>query len=543
MPDVTLPNGQVIFGVPEGTNKFAIMEKAISSGMATPEDFGEEATPSAAGETGLQRFREGVGRGMTNIARQAGNIVGLVDDDEIREAEALDQDLMETGAGFAGSLVGEIAATAPIGGVLGMGAKAAGAVPGLARGANVLSRTLANPVGRGAVEGATVGALVGGPDNRLATAAGVGVLGGTFGAVGRGIGNLLKGKVRMPGAAVSEEALATQAATGEFIPLSHSLQPGIIKQVYEAILANLPGVGGRIRGQHANALRDFRRYAAEEAAPGFEDLAFGADESIQGIMGKLDDYWSSAYDDIFEDVVDAGGVRLSDDIIRQLERAGIDLPAPGRGQAGELLHIKNALSELLGKTKPGSTLQAARREGIQDGLDSIDDILRNDLSDDAWASYAAKAEPYENYMAIGTAVEAASKEAGEFMPKVLTQALSRRAGQAGRAGGGGLQQATQRAAEALPAFPSKQGVFQTAAALGLSSAGLVAVGVPALAAAPLAIGIGRLMVTKPFQRFISGQLKGAQFLDEYAKFLKAAGYDARQIASVLEAERENATRR
>ena len=95
----------------------------------------------------------------------------------------------------------------------------------------------------------------------------------------------------------------------------------------------------------------------------------------------------------------------------------------------------------------------------------------------------------------------------------------------------------------MPNFPSKQGVFQTAAALGLSATALAAVGVPALAAVPAAIGLGRLMVTKPFQRFISGQLKGVQFLDEYANFLKTAGYNSRQIASVLEAERENATRR
>ena len=38
--DVTLPNGTVIAGVPEGTSKDQIREKAISSGLATAEDFG-----------------------------------------------------------------------------------------------------------------------------------------------------------------------------------------------------------------------------------------------------------------------------------------------------------------------------------------------------------------------------------------------------------------------------------------------------------------------------------------------------------------------
>lgn len=38
--DVTLPSGQVITGIPDGTTKEQIMQKAISSGMATSEDFG-----------------------------------------------------------------------------------------------------------------------------------------------------------------------------------------------------------------------------------------------------------------------------------------------------------------------------------------------------------------------------------------------------------------------------------------------------------------------------------------------------------------------
>jgi len=37
--DVTLPNGQVIRGIPEGTPKDVIMQKAISSGLAQESDF------------------------------------------------------------------------------------------------------------------------------------------------------------------------------------------------------------------------------------------------------------------------------------------------------------------------------------------------------------------------------------------------------------------------------------------------------------------------------------------------------------------------
>ena len=43
--DVTLPNGRVIQGVPDGTTKAQVMEKAIAAGLAEATDFGDIAPP------------------------------------------------------------------------------------------------------------------------------------------------------------------------------------------------------------------------------------------------------------------------------------------------------------------------------------------------------------------------------------------------------------------------------------------------------------------------------------------------------------------
>ena len=43
--NVTLPNGQVIEGIPEGTSKNAIAQKAVASGLATWDDFGGQPEP------------------------------------------------------------------------------------------------------------------------------------------------------------------------------------------------------------------------------------------------------------------------------------------------------------------------------------------------------------------------------------------------------------------------------------------------------------------------------------------------------------------
>jgi hypothetical protein len=50
--DVKLPNGTIIRGVPEGTSKDEVMRRAIASGIANPEDFGQSATDSS-GEPSL----------------------------------------------------------------------------------------------------------------------------------------------------------------------------------------------------------------------------------------------------------------------------------------------------------------------------------------------------------------------------------------------------------------------------------------------------------------------------------------------------------
>lgn len=50
MPDIRLPNGYVIKGVPDGVSKQEVMERAIAKGFATAEDFPAMATPVSAAQ-------------------------------------------------------------------------------------------------------------------------------------------------------------------------------------------------------------------------------------------------------------------------------------------------------------------------------------------------------------------------------------------------------------------------------------------------------------------------------------------------------------
>ena len=150
----------------------------------------------------MERFKAGMGQGASNTARQTGNMIGLVSDEDIEAAKEKDKYLLDTVAGQVGSFVGETAALAPLmllGGPVAAGAKgiqllnrarggrkaikALGTVLPRAKGAGNLGMATA------ATEGAAAGAILSGPDNRTSGALTGGLTGGalnrTIGAVSR----------------------------------------------------------------------------------------------------------------------------------------------------------------------------------------------------------------------------------------------------------------------------------------------------------------------------------------------------------------------
>lgn len=64
--------------------------------------------------SGTDKFLAGVGKGMTDVVRGAGQMVGLGPTaEETKETRRLDAPLMDSGAGMAGNLVGNVAVAAP----------------------------------------------------------------------------------------------------------------------------------------------------------------------------------------------------------------------------------------------------------------------------------------------------------------------------------------------------------------------------------------------------------------------------------------------
>ena len=97
------------------------------------------------GMSGLEKFRAGMGKAGYDLARGAGQLVGLVDRADVAESRKRDAALMNTGAGMAGNLSGNIAAMALIpGGTTLRGAAAIGTATGLAQPSVSTGETLGN---------------------------------------------------------------------------------------------------------------------------------------------------------------------------------------------------------------------------------------------------------------------------------------------------------------------------------------------------------------------------------------------------------------
>lgn len=85
--------------------------------------------------TGFEKFAAGAGKAIYDVGRGAGQLVGLVSEQDVAEARERDKALMNTGAGIAGNIVGNVGMYTPLALVPGANTVAGGALVGAASGA------------------------------------------------------------------------------------------------------------------------------------------------------------------------------------------------------------------------------------------------------------------------------------------------------------------------------------------------------------------------------------------------------------------------
>ena len=166
--DVRLPDGTIIRNVPEGTTQADLMGRVnrMRAEQGTAQ-FQDQVRSDLTGDmSDTEKFLAGAGKALTDIGRGAGQLVGLgPSGQEVGEQRQRDAPLMQTGAGLAGNVTGNVAALLPTAFVPGantyLGAAAIGAGSGALQPTESGAERLQN-IGLGAVAApATLGAVRG----------------------------------------------------------------------------------------------------------------------------------------------------------------------------------------------------------------------------------------------------------------------------------------------------------------------------------------------------------------------------------------------
>ena len=117
----------------------------------------------AASDSAWKNAAAGVGKAIYDTGRGLGQLTGLVSSDDVKESRRLDKDLMDTGAGFAGNVAGNIGMALAPGGIVkgaGMAFNALGA-PSKAQALSAVGGSLLAPrsIGGAAALGAGMGVI------------------------------------------------------------------------------------------------------------------------------------------------------------------------------------------------------------------------------------------------------------------------------------------------------------------------------------------------------------------------------------------------
>lgn len=454
-----------------------------------------------------ERAMFGAGSGVANVVQNVGNILGLVEDETVRETRALTQPLRETTAGRVGEFAGELGAS------LIPAAGAAKALSLASKAAPALSKVpaLARAIGVGATEGAVQGAVTAGPDERGEAAYFGAATGGLFPAAGAAY-KAVRAGVRPTPAARALTRQGVELTPGQMNP------QGVLGQLEETTEA-LPFVGPMVRGARQEGWRQTQKLVAESAAP----PGFGAaiPDNPNKAIDALRKGYNQAYkplEDIpvtpfglstgFQNAIKDRSTLIKPDDVSSVKRfLKNELGAiQGRGElkSGDLLRIRSNIREQL----RARDLTTGSERLLLNAEKAVTNSLEGQLPPEAMTALKSIDNQYAKFAVFRRAVEKGKDSPSGFTPSQLSTAVKEATDSGEYAAGGGLlRQVSNPAADVFATTQPKTGrMVATLGALGLG--GYSAYQDPTGAALPLA-GLGLLYGTSAGRRFAMGQ-SGAQ---------------------------------
>jgi hypothetical protein len=477
-------------------------------------------------------------------------------EEAIREAKRLEKPLTDTTAGAVGKFVGEnlplMVATgggasavrgglaAARGGTSALRGAAQAMLPqsaGAARAASLAAKQ--SPVlqkallagGEGAIQGLATSDVGQGAEGALA--------GGAFGGALSGLGSAAGGILRKARTEITPEAREIMKKTGAFIPASQALPEGSFgRQFYEGILSNAFSSGGKIRGQRTEAVDAARNLLTRKALPiGSSPVgAFQRGDRMSDVMDHLKREWDRAYDGINRSQIRNVSIPTTvSDAVEARSTSAIMGGAPsirtsGNMSGADALDLSKTIQNLIDEIPVGDAGRKAERDLLVTTRRNLERHIENELPWREARKFVKNRDQYKNYLGIKAAADAATKKNKEFTLDQATGGLVKsKSGQANLAAD---------MATTLKDFPSRQGMFQQAAANALIYGGLGAAGGYAGYKADGGTGAGagmaaamlsgpRALARPGVQKALFKYASGPGVLDRYAKALRRMGQAGR----------------
>lgn len=404
------------------------------------------------GMSGSQKFFAGVGKAMTDAGRGVGQAFGLVSRDDIAEARRLDQALMNTGAGTAGNIVGNIATLAPTAFIPGVntvrGAAALGAITGALQPSVSTEETIAN-TGFGAAGGAagqklsqTAGRLLGGNQNANAAATiGPGYSGANVNTSVRGggagfgsvdpsdIGSLSAGQQKImqwgrdngftltPGQASGSRALQQMEAKLESQPMTS----GTFNRIKDSNQTQLNRFAGKAIGENTDNLSSDVLEAAKDRISGVYKMV--ADDRARKIdpdqfLGRL-----AQIEDDFSGLIYSSDGKAISPLDNPLIKRMFSYAESGKATGKQL----QDLASRLGKAGADQmTTQSGNRQlgmAMFQAKDLADDLLEQGLTGQTAKMFSDARGQYRNLMLLTSRQGVVNPASGNVSGGALASAL------------------------------------------------------------------------------------------------------------------------
>lgn len=420
----------------KGTPEFETVAQAYRvSRQAKPAEapqFERDARNPAAGMSGVDQFRAGAGKALVDIGRGVKQFVNLHNTTEapkiqaeIDEAKKLDASLMNTGAGMAGNIVGNVAATAIPGiGLQGAATRAA---------ASVLPAAIAPTVaaaGTGAAITAATEPVASDESRGQKTA--YGAIGGAAGDVAaRGLARVAQPIMQSP---------AVRRLLDEGIVPTPGQAAGANSFIgkMEQRLQSIPLVGDLVTGGRNRATAEFNEAALNRAMPDgarVQGIGRGAVQQVEQVL-------SDGYNDVLRRI---GTVNVQPQFLNAVRSTMTDpdlslsLPMQQRLEQivrGQILDRGAALNADLAKRADAnlgmfargfSTSQDADQRMLGRALRDVQGAWRQNITANAGAAEVADLRElnraFANFVRVERAAGSRGAAEGVFSPKQLEGAV------------------------------------------------------------------------------------------------------------------------